>query len=58
MERSKECGDKKRCLREINPEFHPGVCFGEMWKYEERWFGCYLCRLNLGDNKEKENEDQ
>ena len=46
MERSKECGDKKRCIREINPDVYPGVFFGEAWKYEENFLGCYLCRMN------------
>jgi len=37
----------KNCLKEVNPEKHPGVYFGQPFIYEERWYGCWLCQREM-----------
>ncbi len=33
----------KPCLKEINPEEHPGVYLGEPYKYDSNYGGCVDC---------------
>jgi hypothetical protein len=42
MKNGDKC-DKKRCLKEINPEAHPGVFMGTPFVYEDFWMACVLC---------------
>ena len=37
---------KMGCMKEVNPEDHPGVYFGTPFVYDERDFGCdKLCPI-------------
>jgi len=39
-----ECKGRK-CLKEINPDEHPGVfAGGEPWVYDENWGSCVDCQ--------------
>ena len=58
MEKSKECEGKPKCLKEINPEVHPGIFWSEPWKYEETLHACFLCGLNLKDAEETEEQNE
>ncbi len=55
MEKSKECEGKTRCLKEINPEVHPGVFFGEGWKHNENEMACVFC-IERAENEQEGNE--
>jgi hypothetical protein len=34
---------KDRCLKEINPNVHPGVFFGTPFEYDPNLLGCVFC---------------
>jgi hypothetical protein len=38
-----DCIGRKRCLKEVNPEEHPGVYWGEPWKADENCGCCVSC---------------
>ncbi len=50
--KSKECEGKTRCLKEVNPEVHPGVFFGVGWKYNENEMACVFCIERTGNEEE------
>lgn len=43
-----------RCMKEINPEFKPGVYFGKAYVYDERQGSCaFVCQNVRACKKEK-----
>ena len=48
----------KKCMKEINPEEHPGVYFGKPFVYDPNWGACWMCQREERKRKErKRNED-
>jgi hypothetical protein len=45
MERSPECRDVERCLKEFNPEHFPGLYWGTPWEYRDFLGCCVDCQV-------------
>jgi uncharacterized Zn-finger protein len=45
-----------RCLKEINPESHPGVFFGRGYVYEENSMACEQCECVSQCRREETDE--
>lgn len=45
MEKSPECGDSERCLKEINPKCFPGVYWGKPFVWDMSRGCCVDCAV-------------
>ncbi len=46
--------EKRRCLKEVNPEVYPGVFAGIPWEFDENWGACRDCQSFRRDVLDKD----
>ena len=57
----KQCEGKTFCVKQVNPHAEElrkrEVLFGEPFKYDPNYMGCYLCGRNQTEEGKNENRD-